>query len=171
MGVTAVSGLSGGSTITLTITSTIGLANFIGDHQVTAFVDSLNHVAETDETNNLSAPFEITISEPAMTPDYTPLPTGSSTISGVARAMLSGNFLPQERMRLSAIEEATGKVVAVTYSDENGFFQFENLTEGTSYTVQGCIMIDNKAYFGFRSSRIPPDAFADIFAVKSASCP
>lgn len=168
---TAVSGLAGGSTITLTITSTIGLANFLGDHQVTALVDSLDHVVEADETNNQSAPFEISISEPAMTPSTTSTPTGGSTISGVARAMLGSTFLPQERMLLSAIEEATGEVVAVTYSDENGFFQFDNLIEGTAYTVQGCIMIDNNAYFGVRTSRTPPDAFADVFAVQSASCP
>jgi hypothetical protein len=160
----AVSGLGGNNTVTLTITSTIGLANFLGDHQVTALVDSLDHVTEADETNNLSAPFEITISEPAGTPTNTPLPTGTATISGVARAFLDGAYLPQERMRISAIDEATGQVVAVTYSDENGFYQFDNLTEGVAYTVQGCITIDNNAYFGFRNSRTAPDAFADIFA-------
>ena len=85
--------------------------------------------------------------------------------------MIGGNFLSQERMHLSAIEEATGEVVAVTYSDENGFYQFDNLIVGTSYTVQGCIMIDNNAYFGVRTNRTPPDAFADIFAVQSTSCP
>lgn len=167
---TAVSSLAGGGTITLTITSTIGLANFIGDHQVTALVDSLDHVVEANETNNLSVPFEITIAEPAMTPNYTSTPTGGATISGVARAMLGGTFLVQERMRLSAIEEATGEVVAVTYSDENGFYQFDNLIEGVAYTVQGCITIDNIEYFGLRSGRIPSDQFANIFAIPGG-CP
>lgn len=168
---TAVSSLAGGSTITLTITSTIGLANFLGDHQVTALVDSLDHVIEVDETNNLSAPFEITIAEPAMTPNYTATPTGGSTISGTAMVLWNGNLLPQERMHISAIEEATGQVIAVTYSDENGFYQFNSLTEGVAYTVQGCITIDNNAYFGIRTNQTPPNAFVAVFALQSSSCP
>ncbi|MCB8948864.1 MAG: hypothetical protein H6653_12690 [Ardenticatenaceae bacterium] len=168
---TAVSGLSGGSTVTLTITSTIGLANFIGDHQVTALVDSLDHVIEADETNNLSAPFEITITEPAMTPNYTPTPTGTSTISGIAIVLWDIHVYPQERMRISAIEETTGEVVAVTYSDENGFYQFDNLIEDVAYTIQGCITIDNNAYFGVLPNKIPPDTLANIVAFPNASCP
>ena len=166
---TAVSGLGSNSTITLTITSTIGFANFVGAHQVTGWVDSLDNIVEADETNNLSDPLEVPIANFGGTPTSTPTPNGAEIISGNARVFLGGSFINQERMLVSAVDEASGLTIAVTYSDENGFYQFDNLPTGT-YTVQGCITINNAEYFGFRSGRTPPDSFADIFATEQP-CP
>jgi hypothetical protein len=159
----AVSGLSGNKAVTLTITSTIGFANFAGTHQVTGWVDSLDHISEGDETNNLSEPLEVFVPDYGGTPTSTPIPGGAEVISGIARVFLNGSYLLQERMLISVVDEASDLTIASTYSDETGFYQFENLPTGT-YTVQGCITINNNEYFGFRSGRTPPDSFADIFA-------
>lgn len=163
----AVSGLDGNSSITLTITSTIGFANFVGTHQVTGWVDSLDHIVEADETNNLSVSLGVPIANYGGTPTNTPVPNGTATISGVALVVLD-NTSPQERMLVSAIDESSGLTVATTYSDENGFYEFDNLNEGTSYTVTACMTIDNNEYFGIRTNREAPDAFADIYANESS---
>jgi hypothetical protein len=162
----AVSGLGGNNSITLTITSTIGFANFVGTHQVTGWVDSLDHIVEANETNNFSEPLDVPIASFGGTPTSTPIPNGTATISGAARVFVGGSFINQERMLVSAIDETSGLTVAVTYSDENGFYQFDNLMNGTSYTVTGCITIDNNEYFGIRTNRVAPDAFSDIFAMQ-----
>ena len=166
---TAVSGLGGNSSTTLTITSTIGLANFVGTHQITGWVDSLDHVVEADETNNLSESLEIVISSPAGTPTNTPVPSGTETISGITRASLGTTILPIERAAITLIDEGTGIAIASTYSNENGFYSLDNIPSGSTYTVQACITIDNVEYFGVRSGRTPPDPFADIF-VLSGDC-
>jgi hypothetical protein len=168
---TAVSSLSGSNTITLTITSMSGFGSGTGTHQVTAWVDSLDDVAENDETNNASPPLEVMNVTPVETPTPTAVPAGESTISGVTFVSQSSVLLSQERMRVVAIDESTGLVVGVTYSDENGFFQFDNLVEGVAYTLQSCITINNDEFFGIRTSRTAPDAFANIFAFEVASCP
>lgn len=165
----AVSGLSGNSSITLTITSTIGFANFVGTHQVTGWVDSLDHIVEVDETNNLSEPLGVAIENYGGTPTNTPVPNGTATISGVALVLVGGSYQNQERMLISAIDESSGLTVATTYSDEIGYYQFDNLNEGSSYMVTACLTIDNNEYFGIRTNREAPDAFADIFA-NQGSC-
>lgn len=165
----AVSGLAGNSSITLTITSDIGFANFVGTHQVTGWVDSLDHVTEEDETNNLSESLDVSIANYGGTPTNTPIPNGTATISGVANILLH-NIIPQERMLVSAIDESSGLTVATTYSDENGFYQFNNLTNGASYTVTACLTIDNNQFFGIHTNRVAPNAFGNIFANEGA-CP
>ncbi|WP_420627470.1 carboxypeptidase-like regulatory domain-containing protein [Candidatus Leptofilum sp.] len=166
---TAVSGLGGGSTTTLTITSTIGLANFLGDHQVTALVDSLNHVSEADKTNNLSAPFEITVTEPAMTPVSTSTPNGSETVAGITQ-ILEDSLLPIERAQVTLIDETSGLLIASTYSDENGVYTLNNIPTGTTYTVQACITIDNQPFFGLRTGIEAPN-LTTLVALLPQPCP
>lgn len=165
----AVSGLDGNSSITLTITSTIGFANFAGTHQVTGWVDSLDHIVEADETNNLSEPLGVPIANYGGTPTNTPVPNGTATISGVALVVLD-NISPQERMLVSAIDESSGLTVATTYSDEDGFYQFDNLTNGVFYTVTACIKINNNDYFGIRTGIEAPETPTNISALQGA-CP
>jgi uncharacterized repeat protein (TIGR01451 family) len=167
---TAVSGLGGNNSTTLTITSPIGFAIFLDTHQVTGWVDSLDHVTETDETNNLSDPLEVTDVTPAGTPTVTPIPSGTETISGITRAMFGAEFLTIERAAITVIDEGSGIAIASTYSDANGFYSVDNIPSGTTYTVQACIVIDNNEYFGVRSNRTPPDQFADVFMTQSV-CP
>ncbi|MEZ4589954.1 MAG: CARDB domain-containing protein [Chloroflexota bacterium] len=167
---TAVSSLPGNQTITLTITSLTGFASDLGTHQVTAWVDSLDHVAENDETNNFSAPLSVVNVTPVNTPIPTAVPSGTEIISGFTRVTLGIDLLRQARMRVTAIDQTTGLLVAVTYSDEDGFYQFDNLTAGVNYTIQGCITIDNNEYFGMRINKTPPDTFTDIFAL-AGPCP
>lgn len=167
---TAVSGLAGNNSTMLTITSTTGLDTNLGTHQITARVDPLDHILEDDETNNLSAPLMLMDVTPANTPIPTDVPPGTATISGVVRVFLGGSFLNQERMLISAIDETSNLTVATTYSDENRFYQFDNLTDGSSYTVMACITIDNNEYFGIRINRTAPNAFTDVFA-SEGTCP
>jgi hypothetical protein len=166
----AVSGLDGNSSITLTITSTIGFANFVGTHQVTGWVDSLDHIVEANETDNFSEPLDVPIASFGGTPTSTPIPNGTAAISGTAVVVVGGSFINQERMLISAIDESSGLTVAVTYSDENGFYQFDNLTTGDFYTVTACITIDNNEYFGIRTNREAPDASSHI-SVMQGTCP
>lgn len=165
----AVSGLSGNSSVTLTITSTIGLANFVGTHQITGWVDSLDHVSETDETNNLSEPLDVIITEFGGTPTTTPTPDGTEKISGVV-SIVEANVLPIERAAVTVIDEGSGLPIASTYSDANGFYSVGNIPSGSTYTVQACIVIDNDEYFGVRFARPAPDLFANIFA-SQGPCP
>ncbi len=166
----AISSLGGNSSITLTITSTIGFANFVGTHQVTGWVDSLDHISEADETNNLSDPLEVIISDFGGTPVSTSTPNGTETISGITRAMLGTDFINIERAAITVIDEVNGTAIASTYSDANGSYSVNNLPSGTTYTVQACIVIDNNEYFGVRFNRTLPDPLADIFMTQSA-CP
>lgn len=165
----AVSGLEGHGSMTLTITSTIGLANYIGTHQITGLADSLNHVQEANENNNVSELLEIPVSMPGSTPTNTPIPTGTGKISGIVRRV-QGSFIPVERAAISVIDEASGIPIASTYSDANGFYEFNNIPDDSTYTVQACIMIDNSEYFGMRSNRTPSDSLVDIFLNKQP-CP
>ena len=162
---TAVSSLAGNSTVTLTITSPIGFANFAGTHEVIGWVDSFDHAIESDESNNLSDPLEVTVPEFGMTPTSTPLPNGSETISGVVH-VLDGTFLRMERAAIEVVDETSGLTIGFTYSDENGFYSVENIPNGSTYTVQTCIIIDNTEFFGLRTNRSVPDPFADIFVIQ-----
>jgi hypothetical protein len=165
----AVSGLSGNKTVTLTITSTIGFANFAGIHQVTGWVDSLDDVAEVDETNNLSIPLDVPIANFGGTPTSTPTPNGTETISG-ATLILQDSLLPIERATITLIDETSGIPIASTYSDENGSYALSNIPTGTSYTAQACIFIDNQPFFGLITGITAPTTLANIIMVPQ-SCP
>lgn len=165
----AVSGLDGNSSMTLTITSTIGLANYTGPHHITGMVDSLDKITETNEGNNLSPVLEIPLSIPGNTPTNTPVPNGAGSISGIVRR-INVNFIPVERASITVIDETTGISIASTYSDENGYYELNNLPDDTTYTIQACIMIDNSEYFGVRVGKTPVDTFADIYLNKQ-QCP
>lgn len=166
---TAVSNLAGNSSITLTITSTIGLANYLGPHQITGVVDSLDHVVEANEDNNSSPVLEIPFATPGNTPTNTPEPVGTGTISGIVRR-IQGKSIPMERAAITAIDEANGIPIASTYSDANGYYELNNLPDNKTYTIQACIIIDSDSYFGVRSGQTPPNMFADIILNKQP-CP
>ncbi len=166
---TAVSGLAGNSSKTLTITSTTGLDADLGTHQITAWVDSLNHVVEEDETNNLSTPLELVNVTPANTPTPTAVPIGTEPISGLALTLTS-ELLPIERAHITLIEEASGIPIASTYSDENGAYSLNNIPTDTSYTVQACIFINNQPYFGLNTGVTAPNAFANVILLPQP-CP
>lgn len=167
-GYSAVSGLAGGASQVITITSPFGFTNNPTNHQVYGMVDSVLQVDELSETNNVTDPLTVNNVTPAATPTPTPNLTGNDEISGVVRALI-GTFLPQFRATVLLIDEGTSQIVAVEVTDENGFYEFDTVPAGT-FTVQTCIVIDNTEYFGLRSGRTPPDPFADIFATQGA-CP
>lgn len=167
-GYSAVSGLPGGASRVITITSPLGFTNNPTNHQVYGMVDSVLQIGEVSEVNNVTNPLSVTNVTPAATPTPTPNLTGNDEISGVVRALIA-TFLRQFRATVVLIDESTSQVVATEITDENGYYQFDNVPAGT-YSVQSCIVIDNTEYFGFRTGRTPPDPSADIFALQGA-CP
>lgn len=167
-GYSAVSGLAGGASQVITITSPLGFANNPANHQVYGMVDSVLQIDELSEINNVTNPLTVLNVTPAATPTPTPNLTGNDEISGVVRALI-GTFLPQFRATVLLINESTSQVLAIEVTDVNGFYEFNNVPAGT-YTVQSCIIIDNTEYFGLRSGRTPPDPYADIFATQGV-CP
>ncbi len=167
-GYSAVSGLAGGASRVITITSPLGFANNPTTHQVYGMVDSVLQIPEVSEVNNVTNPLTMNNVTPAATPTPTPNLTGNDEISGVVRALIA-TFLRQFRATVVLIDESTSSIVATDITDQNGYYQFDNVPPGT-YTVQTCIVIDNREYFGFRTGRTPPDPSADIFALQGA-CP
>lgn len=167
-GYSAVSGLAGGASQVITVTSPLGFANNPTSHQIYGMVDSVLQIVESSEINNVTDPLAMNNVTPAPTPTATPNLTGNDEISGVVRALI-GTFLPQFRATVVLIDESTSQVIASQITDTNGFYQFDNVPAGT-FTVQSCIVIDNTEYFGLRSGRTPPDPYADIFATQGV-CP
>ncbi|MBK8906064.1 MAG: pilus assembly protein [Anaerolineaceae bacterium] len=167
-GYSAVSGLAGGASRVITVTSPLGFTNNPTSHKVYGMVDSVRQIVEVSEVNNVTNPLTVLNVTPAATPTPTPNLTGNDEISGVVRALL-GTFLRQFRATVVLINESTSQVVAVQSTDQNGYYQFDNVPPG-NYTVQSCVVIDNIEYFGFRTGRTPPDPSADIFALQGA-CP
>ncbi|RMG95496.1 MAG: hypothetical protein D6706_11915, partial [Chloroflexi bacterium] len=162
-GYVAVSSLAGKTSRVLTITSQIGFQNQPTNHMVYGMVDSIEEIVEPIESNNISTPFSIDYVTPANTPTPTPTPIGGGidTISGVVRS-LNVEWLPQFRAIVSLIDESTSTVVATTLTDQNGFYQFNNLPAGT-YSVTACVTIDNQTHFGIRTGLTPPNPYGDIF--------
>lgn len=167
-GYSAVSGLAGGASRVITITSPLGFTNNPATHQVYGMVDSVIQIPEVSEVNNVTDPLTVTNVIPGNTPTPTPNLTGNDEIGGVVFAFLAG-YLPQFRATVQLIDQNTSQVVATEITDENGYYQFDSVPVG-NYTVQSCIVIDNIEYFGLRINRTPPDPYADIFANQGA-CP
>jgi hypothetical protein len=161
-GYTAVNGLPGGASRTLEIAAPRGFANQPPRHLVFAMVDSVEQIAEADETNNLSPPLLVEDVTPGFPPIFTPEPPdGDFTISGVARALLR-EWLPQFRAQVRLTDQATGETIATTVTDRNGFYAFRSAPPGV-YSVRACMTIDNRSYSGVRAGVTVPDLYADIF--------
>lgn len=167
-GYSAVSGLAGGASRVITVTSPLGFTNNPTTHRVYGMVDSVLQIPEVSEVNNVTNPLTVLNVTPAATPTPTPNLTGSDQISGVVRALI-GSWLLQFRAQVVLINESTSTIVASTQTDQNGYYLFNNVPAGT-YTVQSCINIDGNTYFGLRTSRTPPDPYADIWA-QAGGCP
>ena len=170
-GYTAVDGLPGGQSRTITITASGGFANLPTNHQVYGMVDSVEQINESIETNNISAALVVDSVFPAATPTYTPTPptNGSETISGVVRVLFH-DWVPQFRTQVTLLDQSSGGVLATAITDNNGFYQFRNLPAG-SYTVTACFNISNVDYSGIITGVAVPTQFADIFMVPGVCVP
>lgn len=167
-GYSAVSGLPGGASQTIIVRSNSGFTNNPTNHQIYGMVDSVFQTDELSELNNVTDPLSVNYVTPAATPTPTPDLVGADEISGVVRVLI-GTFLRQYRATVFLFDETTSQVIAAEVTDENGFYQFSNVSAGI-YTVQSCVVIDNTEYFGLRTGRTPPDPSADIFALQGV-CP
>lgn len=168
-GYMAISGLSGGESRVVTIIAPFGFGNTPSTHLAYGMADSLTQIAETNETNNISSPLIVQVT-PAVTPIPTSTPGGSSEISG-GTFRLDDEVILQPRTQVRLIDDASGTVIAVTESDENGFYIFDNVpVPGSAYTVAGCITIDNGDWYGTLSGIVPPNTMAHIIMVPGP-CP
>ncbi|MCA9919259.1 MAG: hypothetical protein KC445_14970, partial [Anaerolineales bacterium] len=168
-GYTAVSGLGGGQSQTITILSQSGFDNTPTNHQVYGMVDSVMQISEASEINNITDPLTVNNVTPAATPTPTPELSGSNDISGVVQ-VLTSELLPQYRAFVTLIDPGIGGngVVAVTQSDSEGLYTFSNVPTAinpTGYTVTACVVIDNSSFFGIRTGFNPPTNLANIFMV------
>lgn len=170
-GYSAVSHLEAGASKIVTITAQLGYGNSPADHHTYAFVDSLEQVVETDETNNITDPLTGIPLTPAATPTpvitLTPVPLHS--ITGLVYTFEDG-FQPQFRAQLQLIDEATGQTIATGMSDITGAYAFLNLPATTTYRVEGCLNMDGVEYFGYRTHLTPPQNLTYI-SLLARPCP
>jgi len=161
-GYIAVSGLAAGASTLLTIEVPDGFPDGVnGSREVWAMVDSLEQIAEADETNNIGGPTMVTGIVTATVGTPTPVPAGVKEISGITRVLLSGNKLvPQPRARLF-LQDGSGQLVSTTSSGINGNYRFLNVEDG-SYRVWSCINIDGTEYSGSIANIVPTNTLADI---------
>lgn len=164
VGYMAVSSLAGGESKAITITAPLGFQNLPPNHEIYGMVDSVVQIPESVETNNISAmaTADYVTPGPTPTPTNTPPPSGALDISGVVRSRIT-NWVPQFRALVVLVDEGTSRVIATTTTDTNGFYEFLNLTDTTTYTVKTCVTIDNKQYSGVRTGIMPPNPFVDVF--------
>jgi hypothetical protein len=144
----------------------LGFGNEPPTHLVYAWVDSLDGVAESDETNNISTPAVITNVTPAATPTPSSTPSSGGSISGVIYYFEDG-FTTLWRATVYLFDDATGSVIAVTESDETGHYEFVGLpVPSTTYQVHSCREIDGQEYFGYRNALLPPQdlVYISLFA-------
>lgn len=166
-GYIAVSSLAGGASQVLTITSPLGFTNDPATHQVYGMVDSVQQIAESIETNNISQPATIINVTPASTPTPSPTPDGSQVVGGVVQ-VLAGRLLPQFRAVVRIIDPGLpgDGVIGIQQSDFNGFYNFNNIPPSVNpggYTLTACVYIDNISYFGIRTGITPPNDVVSIY--------
>ncbi|HFE66980.1 MAG TPA: pilus assembly protein [Chloroflexi bacterium] len=166
-GYVAVSSLPGGASRVLTITSPLGFQNDPASHQVYGMVDSVQQIAESIETNNISQPATVIDVTPAATPTPSPTPDGSQVIGGVVQ-VLAGRLLPQYRAVVRIIDPGLpgDGVIGIDQSDFSGFYTFNNIPPAVNpggYTLTACVYIDNISYFGIRTGITPPNDVVSIY--------
>ena len=169
-GYVAVSSLAGGASRVLTITAPLGFKNDPATHQVYGMVDSVQQIAESVETNNISQPGTVVDVTPAATPTPSPTPDGSNTIAGRVY-ILTTELLPQFRAVVQLIDPALpgNGVVGITQTDFNGVYVFNNVPPAQNaggYTVTACVYIDNTSYFGSRTGINVPNTNANLFMIE-----
>lgn len=168
-GYSAVSGLNGGQSRVITITSPLGFTNNPTTHQVYGMVDSVLQISEVSELNNVTNPLTVLNVTPAATPTPTPNLTGDSEISGVVQ-VLTSELLTQFRALVTLVDPgAPGSgVVAITQTDAEGLYTFSNIGPAISpsgYTIKACVTIDNNSFFGLRTGINPPTNFANVYMI------
>lgn len=167
-GYSAVSALPGGESRVITITSPLGFPNVPDPHSVYGMVDSagapgIGQVSEQLENNNVTDNPGLQVAGviPADTPTPTPTvdPSGTNIIAGTVNSRVI-ELATQFRAVVTLIDN--NGVFASTVSDENGYYQFLNIPDGT-YSVQACIEIDGISYSGVRAGITPPNTVANIY--------
>lgn len=157
-GYSAISFLGAGQSRVVTITAYLGFPNPLitpTPQAVYGFADSLEQIVETDETNNITDARWVMVT-PAATPTPSPTPGGANTIAGAAYTF-EDDLIPRFRTFMSLIDEANGQTISTQITDEFGYFAFNGVPNGTTYTVTGCITIDGETWFGFRNGITPPN--------------
>ncbi|KAA3660636.1 MAG: hypothetical protein DWQ04_18855, partial [Chloroflexi bacterium] len=178
VGFSAISGLAGGASRVITITAKLGFKNEPDPHTVYGMVDSLvnndnGQIQESVEDNNISEPASITniLIANTPTPTSTPAPTatidptttvtgGPKHISGSVQSRIN-QWVLQARAEVKLIGN-DGSLIATTFSDRNGYYEFLNVADGT-YSVLSCITVDSASYYGIRTGITPHNPLADIY--------
>ena len=171
-GYLAVSGLSGGSSRTVTIDVPFGFTDGMDENrEVWAMVDSFEQINETDEENNIGGPALVTgiLTSTVGTP--TPTPAGAGEISGIVRISLEGGgrIQPQARAQLWLVDESL-EVISTAFSDINGHYQFLNI-EIERYRVWACVPIDGLIFADNLLGIVPTNTVADLLLLEDLGCP
>ncbi len=171
--------LVAGESQTITINAPFGFSNpdTIDPENVYSMVDSIKQIEEQIETNNVSTNTQVLVT-PASTPTPSPTPDGSGTdiIAGLSQILLS-TWVPQPRALVFLAEDngTTQTLLQVTSSELiNGAYSFNGVSprNGFTYQVTACLEVDGQMYVGTRSSINPPNFFANLYMLPSATgCP
>ncbi|MCL4262466.1 MAG: pilus assembly protein [Anaerolineae bacterium] len=166
-GYSSISFLGAGESRMVTITAYLGFPNPLitpTPQAVYGFADSLEQINETDETNNITDARWVMVT-PAATPTPSPTPGGDNTIAGAAYTF-EDDLIPRFRTFMQLIDEANGQTISTQITDEFGYFAFNGVPTGTTYTVTGCITIDGETWFGFRNGITPPSLMVILVMFK-----
>ena len=168
-GYSAVSGLPGGASRVITLTSPFGFTNNPANHQVYGMVDSVLQISELSEVNNVTDPLTVNYVTPAATPTPTPELNGENQISGVVQVLTTELFTQYRALVILIDPGLSGNgIVATTQSDSEGLYIFNNVPPASSssgYTLTACVIIDNMPFSGVRPAINPPTNLANIFMI------
>jgi hypothetical protein len=169
----AVSNLAGNGGRTITMSVPAGFSGAF-THTVYAVVDSdpapggLINEVETNNIASLEVPVDMSLTTP--TPSPTPPTNAPGTVSGKTRVILGNDVLEQFNVEVNAYyNNGLGDVTWIrrTFSNADGIYLFSpplpSTSGGATYTLTGCITINEVEYFGtFSGVTVPPNGTAIV---------
>lgn len=139
----AIGSLNAGATRVLTME--IPGFSTTGVHNIIAFADSFNQVAETNENDNTYGPLQVTIASEGPTPTPTATPQAQTgSIVGITFLLRNMNVTPLGRAMVYCYQGAT--LIASTVSNEDGSYQIVNIPPATDYTLVAEALVDGLLY-------------------------
>jgi len=154
IGVTAVSQLAMGDSITVPVVIYDGLAT-VGTYYIYALADSEHSVEEMYETNNLSPAAALDVTEATgTTPPPGPPPAGTVNLTGRTHIKTGTSYVAQPQVRVT-VSDMTGTWQVTVYSDSSGDFAFTDLPDEL-LLVTAVFSRDGVVYRGLLENVDPP---------------
>ncbi len=141
----AINALSAGSAISFTMYVPGGFDS-LGAHTIQVMVDTWDQIAESDETNNVSQPFIVNITQENPYPTPTPTPIAPPETPGSIQGITYLNGTPQSNVSVY-VYDAEGRLWGSGRSDVNGNYLITDLPPN-EYIVVGMLRLGEVLYRG-----------------------